>query len=79
VSTTHLRNISLKDFARFLERAGCKCTRVKGGHAHYTRADLNRPVTLQTHIDPVPEFIIRNALRILGMSKEEFLQKFNEK
>ena len=26
----------------------------------------------QTHIDPVPEFIIKNALRSLGITKNEF-------
>lgn len=49
-------------------------TRTKGGHEHWTRADLPRPITVQTHVDPVPEFIIKNALRTLGMTKEDFWQ-----
>ena len=67
-----LRNISLRDYRTFLERIGCQCNRHKGGHEHWTRKDLNRPVTFQTHIDPIPEFIIKNGLRTLGLTKEDF-------
>lgn len=76
MSTHHLRNIPLKDYLEFLTHIGCNCIRVKGGHAHYSRKDLNRPITIQTHIDPVPEFIIKNHLRILNLSKKEFLDAF---
>ena len=31
-----------------------------------------RNVVLQTHIDPVPEDIIKNNLRTIGLSVEEF-------
>ncbi|GAA4013732.1 MULTISPECIES: type II toxin-antitoxin system HicA family toxin [Hymenobacter] len=67
-----LRNVTIRDYRTFLERVGCQCTRTKGGHEHWTRKDLNRPVTFQTHIDPVPEFILKNGLRILGLGKEDF-------
>ena len=76
MSSRHLRNISLKDYCIFLEHIGCKCIRTKGGHFQYARSDLGRPITLQTHVDPVPEFIISNHLRILGMAKKDFLDKF---
>lgn len=67
-----LRNVTLREYRTFLERVGCQHTRTTGGHEHWTRKDLNRPITFQTHIDPVPEFIIKNGLRILGMNKNEF-------
>lgn len=69
----HLRNIDLKDYLKFLVHIGCKQTRSKGGHFHYTRSDLLRPITVQSHIDPVPEFIIKQHLRALNISKKEFL------
>jgi predicted RNA binding protein YcfA (HicA-like mRNA interferase family) len=78
MNSRSLRNISIYDFERFLVQIGCKCTRTKGGHKHYTRIDLNRPITIQTHIDPIPEFIIRNALRNLGLSREEFFKLFKD-
>lgn len=66
------RNIPLRKYRQFLTAAGCKLTRTKGGHEHWTRSDLNRPITLQSHIDPVPEFIVKQHLRYLGLSREAF-------
>lgn len=43
-----------------------------GGHLKYTRCDCNRPIVFQSYIDPIPEFIIKNNLRILGYSKDDF-------
>ena len=71
-----LRNIPLRRYRKFLEELGCKCARTNGGHEHWTRADLNRPITLQSHIDPVPEFIVRQHLRYLGMEREQFEKHF---
>jgi hypothetical protein len=53
--TIHLRNISLKLFRVFLIERGCSCNRINGGHEHWTRHDLLRPITTQTHVDPIPE------------------------
>lgn len=72
MSTKHLRNISLSKFESFLELCGCKYIKTEGGHAKYFRSDLFRPIMFQTHIDPVPEFIIKNALRPLGYSRNDF-------
>lgn len=76
MSTRHLRNIDLGDYLKFLNHIGCKCTREKGGHVHFTRSDLARPITVQSHITPVPEFIIKQHLRALNMTKEKFLETF---
>lgn len=74
MSTQHLRNVSIATLEAFLELAGCKFTGIAGGHAKYFRSDLNRPVIFQTHINPVPEFILKNILRSLGISKKQFWQ-----
>jgi hypothetical protein len=76
MSSRHLKNIALNDYREYLEHIGCKCIRTKGGHFQYVRSDLRRPLTLQTHIDPVPEFIIQNHLRVLGISRKDFLDTF---
>lgn len=73
MSTKHLRNIPLKLYRDFLTDQGCSCNRTSGGHEHWTRSDLVRPITVQIHVDPVPEFIIKNALKQLGLSKKDFL------
>jgi hypothetical protein len=73
MSTKHLRNIPLKLFREFLVEQGCICNRITGGHEHWSRKDLLRPITIQTHVDPIPEFIIKNALNQLSLSKKDFL------
>lgn len=74
MNTRRLSNVPLRDFRIFLEKAGCTSERIKGGHEKWTRRGLLRPVILQTHIDPVPEFIVKNTLRNLGLSKEDFFR-----
>ena len=69
-----LSNISIKEYRAFLAKAGCKQIRISGGHEIWSRADLNRPITFQTHIDPVPEFIIKNGLRTLNMDRKKFFE-----
>lgn len=70
--TQKLSNISLDIFRRFLKKAGCKHIRTEGGHEVWTKKELTRPIIVQTHIDPIPEFIIKNALRNLGLTKKDF-------
>jgi len=72
MSSKHLRNVPLKLFKNFLLEQGCSCTRTNGGHEHWTRSDLDRPITIQTHVDPIPEFIIKNALTLLGLTKKDY-------
>lgn len=48
-----------------------------GGHEHWTRADLLRPITIQTHIDPVPERIMKQIINALEIDREEFQEMIN--
>lgn len=72
MNTRSLKNISIAQFKEFLKNAQCKYISTNGGHEKWTRADAERPIIFQTHIDPVPEFIVRNNLRILGCSRDDF-------
>lgn len=72
MSTHKLCNVSLDDYREFLRKAGCNHIRTEGGHEVWSRKDLLRPIIVQTHKTPVPEFIIRNALRTLGLTKKDF-------
>ena len=74
-----LSNISLREYRDFLLYVGCKKIPGKGGHEKWIRKDLNRPITVQAHISPVPEFIIKNGLRTLGMTKDEFIEIIQNK
>lgn len=76
MSSPKLSNIPLKVFRKFLKDQGLnliKGSRGRGGHEKWSRADLDRPITLQTHIDPVPEFIVKQVLRHMKMNRKEFL------
>lgn len=72
MTSAKLSNVPLADYRAFLSRCGCKCTGTSGGHEKWTRNDLLRPIIVQTHVDPVPEFVIKNALRSLGLSRQDF-------
>jgi len=68
----HITTISWKKFEKFLFFVGCKLVREKGDHRIYTRDGLLRPVVVPRET-ALPIFIIRNNLRVLGISPEEYL------
>ena len=74
MSQNPLRNIRISTFRDFLEYCGCKCLRTTGGHEHWGKNGLNRPITFQTHVDPIPEHIVKNALRTLGMTANDYVE-----
>lgn len=74
MSTKKLSNISISKFKSFLELALCKQIGINSGHEKWTRPDLRRPIVFQTHVNPIPEFIIKNNLRVLGYTKKQFFQ-----
>ena len=67
-----MKNISLKLFREYLKFKGLNIIRINGGHEIWGGKQLKRPIVLQTHVDPIPEFIIRNKLRTLGTDKKDF-------
>jgi hypothetical protein len=77
-----LSNIPLRDFRIFLESQGLKMiksSKGRGGHEKWSRSDLDRPITIQTHVDPVPEFIVMQVLRYLGINRKQFFEALNKK
>lgn len=64
---------SWKEFEKFLLFLGCKFKRQKGSHRVYTRSGLKRPLIIPTY-DQIPIFIIRNNLRLLNMTVEEYIE-----
>lgn len=67
-----LKNIPLKLFRDYLSFKGLKLIRTNGGHEIWSGKNLIRPLILQSHFDPVPEFIIKSNLRTLGETAEDF-------
>lgn len=67
-----LAPIHWRDFEKFLLYVGCTFVR-ETRHRVYHRTGIRRPVILPKY-DQVPVFVIRNNLRVLGISIEEYLK-----
>lgn len=74
MSTQKLSNVKLSDYREFLSRCGSKCVGCEGEHEKWERSDFLRPIIVQTYLESVPEFIIKNALRNLGLTKKDFFE-----
>jgi predicted RNA binding protein YcfA (HicA-like mRNA interferase family) len=73
----HIAPINWKDFERVLLRSGCHFDRQVGDHRIYQRDDLRRPIVVPAD-DPIPVFIIRNNMKTLGISREEYFKLLEE-
>jgi predicted RNA binding protein YcfA (HicA-like mRNA interferase family) len=74
---TRIRSIHWKEFEKFLFHVGCEFKREKGDHRVYWKPGIKRPIIIPRDT-ALPEFIILNNLRTLGVSREEYLD-FTEK
>ena len=73
MNTYKLSNISIAQFREFLFEIGCTRISIEGGHEKWHKNGCLRPIIIQTHIDPMPEFIIKNNLRSLGLTRKDFI------
>lgn len=69
-----LSNITVKEFRELLLRLGLQPLRTAGGHEIWMKSGLRRTIVFQTHVEPIPEFIVRNTIRDLGMTRQEFME-----
>ncbi len=65
------------DFEKFLLSVGCRFDRQKGSHKIYKKSGLLRPLVVPQY-DTVPVFILKNNLRLLDISNEEFLERLKD-
>lgn len=65
-------NISVARYRRILIALGLVYIRTKGGHEIWNKKGLLRNVVFQNHEEPVPEDIILNNLRTIGITKKDF-------
>lgn len=68
----HLYPVSWERFEKFLLFIGCVFVREKGDHRVYKKVGLLRPIIIPRYSD-LPIFIIKNNLRTLRISTEEYL------
>jgi len=69
----HLAPIHWRKFEKFLFFIGCGFEREKGDHRIYWRQGLKRPVVIPRDAQ-LPVFIIRNNLRVLNISPDEYIE-----
>ena len=69
MNTYRISNITIADFRQFLTDKGLKEVESGNtGHEKWNKEGMLRPVVFQTHIDPIPEFIVQNNLRNMGLT-----------
>jgi predicted RNA binding protein YcfA (HicA-like mRNA interferase family) len=66
-----ITNVPLSDFRKFLFKMGAKHKRTRGGHEIYFHKDLPRSIPIQSHVDPVPSFIVDEVLKYFNISKKD--------
>ncbi len=62
---------------KIFERFGCYRIRQKGTHLIYHHPDAKRAVVIPRY-DEVPVTVIRNNMRTVNMSREEYFRLFAE-
>jgi hypothetical protein len=72
------KNVPLQLFRDYLSSKGLKVIRTNGGHEIWAGKSIKRPIVIQSHIDPIPEFIVRQSLRTLGIDFEDFQEFLND-
>ena len=56
---------------KIFEKAGCVYSRTKGDHLIYHYSGAIRPVVIPKYKE-VPVFVIKNNMRIIGMTRNEY-------
>ncbi len=74
---SRIGSIHWKKFEKFLIKVGCQFTREKGDHRVYWKEGIKRPVIIP-RVSTLPAFIILNNLKVLGVSREEYLKILNK-
>ncbi len=62
-----------RKLCRLLELEGFSLSREHGDHIIYSKAGILRPIVVPRY-DPLPVFIIKNALRTAGLSRDRYFE-----
>jgi predicted RNA binding protein YcfA (HicA-like mRNA interferase family) len=72
-----IQSIHWKEFEKFLFKVGCVFKREKGDHRVYWKEGIKRPIIVPRDIS-LPAFIILNNLKVLGISREDYLREIGK-
>ena len=68
-----LASVHWRTLERIFLRAGFTFVRQDGSHRAYTRKGTLRPIVIPTY-DRVPVFIIKNNLKVAGLSRGDYFR-----
>ncbi len=69
--------VHYRKLVRVLELEGFTLARQRGDHMVFTKAGIGRPVVVPRY-DPLPVFIIKNALRTARISRDRYLEMLQQ-
>jgi predicted RNA binding protein YcfA (HicA-like mRNA interferase family) len=72
-----IQSIHWKEFEKFLFKVGCEFKREKGDHRIYWKKGIERPLVIPRDT-ALPAFIILNNLRVLNITREQYLKITNK-
>jgi len=70
--TARIKPTTYQVQVRIFEAAGCVYVRTQGDHLVYNYHGAKRPVVIPKYKE-VPVFIIRNNMKVIGMSVDEYI------
>jgi len=68
-----IRPVHYESLIRVFEQDGFRYDRPKGDHVMYVKPGIRRPLVIPMY-RAVPVFIIKNLLRMSGMSRERYFE-----
>jgi len=72
-----IQSVHWKELGKFLFLIGCEFKREKGDHRIYWKKNIKRPIVIPRDT-ALPAFIIINNLKVLGISRDEYLNKIGK-
>ena len=67
-----LKPVRWQLFEKVLLELGCEFKRQNGSHRVYSRPEIVRPIIVPVHNKPLPEYVIKNMLRNVGITTKEY-------
>jgi len=68
-----IRPLPFQKLIKIFEAAGCNYNHTKGDHLIYHFPGSLRPVVIPMYRE-VPVFVIRNNMKVIGMTREQYLE-----
>jgi len=67
-----IKPLSFQKLIKIFEAAGCNYSHTKGDHMIFRHDKAIRPLVIPKYKE-VPVFIIKNNMKIIGLTREEYL------